>query len=91
MQRPYEYRLTYDWAGECLREGNKGFRTTAEGERQDFDNTGFKGDVPASVIEAEHALYEIMNKRTDRKSPKKLIVIIKGDQAQEDSSSSGQS
>ena len=82
MKRPYRYELAYDWSGDCLREGHKGYRTSQEGTRQEFLNNVFDGKDPRPVIEAEQAGYKLMN-RPESKSVGKLVIIITGDQTKE--------
>lgn len=84
MKRPYMYRLTWEWTtGEDgMSLDSRGYRTGTNGKRKYFGNNVFDGKDPRPVIEAERAISESMHKLPPR-AVGKLVVILRGDQANE--------
>lgn len=81
IPRPYSYRLTFDWSGDCLSEEHRGYRTQPDGTKESFLNSVFDGKDPYFVIKAEHLLYKFLENKP--KSFGRLVVLLEGDQSDE--------
>ena len=83
MERPYRYKLTYKWSGDCVSEDHRGYRTRADGTRENFHNDEFDGKDPLPVIRAEQAGCRIFGNDFRSRPVKELVIIVAGDQAKE--------
>ncbi len=83
MERPYEYRLTWDWSRGGLTLGYEGYRTREDGTREHFLNNVFDGKDPQPVIKAEQAMYQVLKDQDNSGLVKKIVMILTGDQGKE--------